>query len=116
MSCFTKFVEGKWVLDVSKARAEFQKARVSGSGVVRWKSNDRVPPQDCLDEFAEAGCEFNMVASVRAREADDREFFAEYRRQQASRQPSAEELFEMRAAFGEGAEVVDVITGRRIKL
>jgi hypothetical protein len=29
-------------------------------------------------------------------------------------QPSAEEMFEMRAAFGEGVEVVDVITGRRV--
>ena len=30
--------------------------------------------------------------------------------------PSEEELFEMRAAYGRGTTVVDVITGRKIKL
>ena len=30
--------------------------------------------------------------------------------------PSEEELFEMRAAYGKGTTVVDVITGRKIKL
>jgi hypothetical protein len=34
----------------------------------------------------------------------------------ANHVPSSEELFEMRAAFGEGAEVVNVLTGRRTTL
>jgi hypothetical protein len=53
-------------------------------------------------------------ASVAAREADDDKFFAEYRKNQ--RPLSGEELFEMRAAFGPGETVVDVISGRKTKL
>jgi hypothetical protein len=44
------------------------------------------------------------------------EWIAEYRKAQMNRQPSAEEIFEMVAAFGPGAEVVDVITGQKIVL
>jgi len=38
----------------------------------------------------------------------------EYKRNQ--RPPSAEEMFEMRAAFGEGVTVVNIITGRKTQL
>ena len=37
---------------------------------------------------------------------------SEYKRNQTG--PSAEEMFEMRAAFGPDVEVVDVISGRKV--
>jgi hypothetical protein len=42
---------------------------------------------------------------------------AEYRKAQAKRTPEqlAEEAFELRAAFGEGVEVVNVVTGKRTR-
>ena len=40
----------------------------------------------------------------------------ERREARKDREPTAEELFEMRAAFGEGATIVDVMTGRTIQL
>lgn len=44
------------------------------------------------------------------------EILEEYRRRNANRKLDPEEAFEMRAAFGEGATVVDVITGQKFKL
>ena len=46
--------------------------------------------------------------------AEQDAFLAEYRKQDTP--PSEEELFEMRAAFGEDTEVVNVFTGRKTKL
>ena len=40
----------------------------------------------------------------------------QYRNMRRHRQYSGEEIFEMRAAFGPGATVVDVLTGQRIRL
>jgi hypothetical protein len=54
------------------------------------------------------------MASNAQRKKDTEVILAEYRKH--DRAPSQEELAEMRAAFGEGAEVVNVITGRRTKL
>lgn len=48
---------------------------------------------------------------ARTKEEIDR-ILAEYAEARKNHVPSAEEMFEMRAAFGEGAEVVDVITGQ----
>jgi hypothetical protein len=106
------------VFDADRARADFAKGRHYMDGyVVRWSSNDSVPPADLLEDWYRADC-IDMATlrmSVKARDAEVAAFCAEYRRRQPA-QPSAEELFEMRAAFGEGAEVVNVISGRRVRL
>lgn len=108
---------GERVFDEDGAREDFERARVE-NGVVRWNSNDNVPFDDMLFDFVCIGAidEATRERSNEARKADTAAFCAEYRKAQANRKPSAEELFEMRAAFGEGAEVVDVISGRRIQL
>jgi len=81
--------------------------------VWRWVSNNACCPLDICPEY---GIPVDVEAQKKAREIDlDREL-AEYRKAQKNRKPSAEELFEMRAAFGEGATVVNVITGREIKV
>lgn len=89
-------------------------ANVSADGVVRWNSNGSVPPQDILDLWAHLKKPFNLEASVAAREEELTKFLAEYRAN--ARPPSDEEIHEMRAAFGPGIEVVNVITGLRTKL
>lgn len=83
-------------------------------GVYRWKSNNHVPFSDMLecwnlDPETFAKC-------VAAREADDSKFIAEYKERMKNYVPSAEEMYEMRAAFGEGETVVNVITGEKIQL
>lgn len=91
-----------------------EKAYKDEHGVYRWKSNDRVPFDDMLECWNLD--EETLQKCKDARDADNAAFFAEYRERMKDYEPSDEERFEMRAAFGEGAEVVNVITGKRIKL
>ena len=95
---------------------QFSEATVAANGVVRWNSNGQVPPADVLAVWAEQGFTFDRAASTAAREADTAKFVAEYRRREARRVVSAEERAEMRAAFGPGTVVVNVITGRRTRV
>ena len=94
-----------------------EQANIDANGVVTWKSNGNVPFDDMLEGAIAQGAKgINLEACRKERKRQNDEFFARYREAQKNRQPSAEEMFEMRAAFGPGAEVVDVITGRKIKL
>lgn len=95
--------------------AEFETHAHVVNGIVLWHSTGLVPPQDVLDIWAAAGKPFDLEASRREREAQTDAFLTVYRARQARRRPSAEERAEMRAAFGPGAEVVDIVTGRRIR-
>ena len=79
--------------------------------VVRWKSNDSVPPKDVLKEFLSLGLIDGTIFenSNSARSAELSKFLQDYR--DNYRGPSQEELLEARAAFGAGTRVVNVITG-----
>ena len=84
--------------------------------VIRWNSNDRIPFEDMLQNFVDAGwiTAQELLNSVEQRQIEDAEAIAQYRKNY--RGPSEEDLFEMRAAFGAGATVVDVLTGREYTL
>jgi len=93
----------------------FERATVT-NGVPRWNSNGQVPPLDILVAWHGAGLPFDYTKSIAAREADTLAFVEKYRKSQRRRRPSAEEMAEMRAAFGRDTTVVNVITGRRTRL
>lgn len=99
------------------AHEEFSRGHIE-NGVFRWNSNDRVAPDDILQSFEAAGLITNEVLnrSLEVRKEEDAAAIAEYiaRRQRVGY--SDEEMFEMRAAFGEGAEVVDIFTGETIRV
>ncbi len=98
-----------------KEKAEqIKDAYQDDEGVWRWKSNDHVPFEDMLECWNLD--QETMEKCLLAREKDTSEFLAEYREQMKNYKPSAEEMFEMRAAFGEGTKVVNVITGKEIQL
>lgn len=84
-------------------------------GIVRWKSNGRIPPDDLLELWHYAGCTFDYHKSCQRRSAEEAEAIKEYTLQRKDYVPSDEELTEMRAAFGKTV-VVDAITGKKIKL
>lgn len=86
-------------------------------GVMRWVSNGSVPPKEHVAEAAARGFVVNVAACDAARDADFKQFMVAYRDRRAQRSPEeiAEERFEMRAAFGEGVEVVDVFSGERMR-
>ncbi len=77
-------------------------------GELRWACNDAVVP---LDVFADARIA-PPAAQESARRSEVDAFLSEYRDRNAGRKHSAEELSEMRAAFGPGARMVNVITGQ----
>ena len=81
------------------------------NGVPRWNSNGKVPPNEVLDAWLSVGIEFDYEKAIKAREKDNLKFFNEYREVRKNYTVSDEELYEMRAAFGSGTQVVDVITG-----
>jgi hypothetical protein len=91
-----------------------QDAYQDKDGVWRWKSNNRVPFEDMLQCWGLD--DETMQKCIAAREKDVSKTLASYRKQMENHVPSAEERFEMQAAFGEGAEVVNVITGQKIQL
>lgn len=92
------------------AMASDERAR-EAEGVRRWRSNGAVIPTHVYkDAF--------VVCPPTQEAAYDREVsesIAAYRRRMENHVPDAEEMFEMRAAFGPGQTVVNVLTGQRFR-
>lgn len=85
-------------------------------GVVRWKSNDTVPPKDVLEFWQFVGKQFDAEKSLQMSDKETQEFLDTYKKRMDNHKYSEEELAEMRAAFGIGTVVVDVVTKQKIKL
>ena len=81
-----------------------------------WISSGNYLPEDCVEKLLHTTFSFDPEATARAREKQVAEDLAEYRRLRKGHKPSEEELFEMRAAFGKGETVVDIITGDEYEL
>jgi len=82
-------------------------------GVVRWQSSDNVPFDDMLDRFVAEGkiTSKERAISNQVRERESAEALQKYFDRNKGRKLSDEERFEMRAAFGAGAQVTNIITG-----
>ena len=88
--------------------------KADGYKIIRWVSNDRVIPKDIMDKLVWP----HKALMNEARDEQTRATLEAYITSQAERTPdqTAEEEYEMRAAFGAGAKVVNVITGKRTQL
>lgn len=95
---------------------EFDTETTKEHGVIRWKSNGAIPPKDILEFWKHIGKEFDYELCIETQDKENAEFLKQYREREANRKPSQEEMFEMEAAFGKGATVVNAITGRKIQL
>lgn len=97
---------------------KFAESYIDQAGVVRWISSNNIPFMDMLTDFLVAGLidQDTVINSDKTRKAEDAKFIAEYVSFRKTNGYSDEELFEMRAAFGAGEQVVDVFTGRTITL
>lgn len=83
----------------------------------RWATNGAVVPLDAADEYGVVALPgYDARAQKAARDRDTDRVVATYRANRARNGYSSEELAEMRAAFGPGATVVDVLTGKRVAL
>lgn len=68
---------------------------------------------NALDYIVNDGS-FRWDKTIEARQKEDEEFLKEYASH--NHQPSDEELAEMKAAFGEGTKVTNILTGQEIQL
>ena len=84
------------------------------NGGAYWKSSGNYLPDDCVEKLFYTDFEFDPDATAIAREEQTHRVLEEYRKNYKG--PSAEEIEEMRAAFGTGTTVVDAITGKKIRL
>ena len=111
-----------WAENAKKEIRKMEERQINGEiffgadGVVRWTSNNRVMPKDCREILSHTVYRdlYSEDASRAAEEAETAAFLDSYRKNYKG--PGEEEKAEMRAAFGTGATVVDVITGERIRL
>jgi hypothetical protein len=90
---------------------------IERDGVARWSGVNRVIPADIIKEFfIDQVPTFNKEATDKARAKETAAAVAAYRVAMAGHKPSDEEMYEMRAAFGRGTRVVNIITGRQTQL
>lgn len=105
--------EAEKELAAVKADLEAGQITIDDNGVAR-NCIGRVVMSDMLEKIALVTDKVDTVATTFARETEVEESLREYR---ANRHPySAEELAEMRAAFGPGARVINVLSGEEIWL
>ena len=95
--------------DAERLRDKFKTDTYERRGALHWKSNNAVVPLHC---FRDAYCS-TPAGQDTAYERELEAFIRDYSAQNKNRVPSPEEQFEMKAAFGPGATVVDVITGQK---
>ena len=95
-------------------RADNDEIRTDIGGGAFWNSNGNYLPADCAEILSYTDFPFSLEETARAREAQTAAFLESYRKNYKG--PSEEEKAEMRAAFGTGATVVNVITGERTRL
>jgi len=111
-----------WTENAKKEIRKMEERQINGEiffgadGVVRWTSNNRVMPKDCREILSHTVYRdlYSEDASRAAEEAETAAFLDSYRK--SYKGPGEEEKAEMRAAFGSGSTVVDIITGERIRL
>ena len=101
--------------ELAKVKADLDSGAITidEAGVAR-NCIGRALMDDLLEKLALVTDKADSAATRAARAAEVEADLESYRA--ARKAPSAEELAEMRAAFGEGAKVLDIITGEEIQL
>ena len=86
---------------------------VEADGAAKWKTNGSYLPSEVIEKLAYGGFEFSPEATRAKREEQTTAFLRDYRK---NHRTTEEEKNEMRAAFGPGQTVINIITGERIAL
>ena len=102
--------------ELKRVKTDLENGRITidENGVARNRIG-RVLINDMLEKLEMVTDRVNAEATRAARDEEVERELAEYRKAHQG-PPSEEERFEMTAAFGKGATVVDCITGRKIRL
>lgn len=91
-------------------------AIVEDDGAIRWISSGNYIPDDYCEKLEYGGYNFSRKATKIKNDKQQSEFAKEYKERMKNYKPSEEELYEMRCAFGEDTEIVNIITGQKIFL
>lgn len=102
-------------LDQIEAELESGKITIDANGVA-YNCIGRVVSEEIAIMLHYVTTRINLDATATARDVEVEKSAREYRERMKNHVYSAEELSEMRNAFGAGTTVVDVITGKRITL
>ena len=89
-------------------------AIVEPDGAIKWVKSGNYLMDDFCEMLEYAGYPFSREATAKSRDIQNSKFIEEYKKNYTG--PSEEELFEMRAAFGDNGTVIGVITGNVIEL
>lgn len=103
--------EAQKELDELKVELANGQITIDDKGVARNKVG-RVVMSDMLEKLLLISDEVNEEATKAAREREVEESIARYKANYNG--PSEEELYEMRAAFGKGTQVVNILTGETV--
>ena len=95
-------------------RVDNDEIRTNIGGGAFWNSNGNYLPSDCAEILSYTDFPFSLEETNRARKEQTAAFLEDYRKR--SHTPSEEKKAEMRAAFGRGTTVVDVLSGQKITL
>ncbi len=87
------------------------------NGVIRWNSNNSVPPRDILELAWIDGkiSEQTLIISLATKSEEDDAFLKQYILMRQKNGYSEEELCDINANFDPSETVVDVITGQIIR-
>ena len=101
--------------EIAKIREDLANGQITiDQNGVGYNCIGRVLMEDMAEKVAYVDSRLNREANRKAREIEVARELAEYRANYKG--PSAEELAEMRAAFGTGTKVVNVLTGTEVWL
>ena len=95
-------------------RADNDEIRTNTEGGAFWNKSGNYLPADRAEVLSYTDFPFSLEATAKARETQTAMQLEAYRK--SYKGPNEEEKVEMRAAFGIGSTVVDIITGERIRL
>ena len=96
--------------DAERVARQLITAATITKDVIRWNSNNQVPPVDILELAEHIGLPINLAKCKMVRDEENAAFIAEAMKNFSN---NAENDAEARAAFGPGVKLVNVITGRR---
>lgn len=103
--------------DIVQHAKMFNRSVQGDDGVVRWETNNSVPPEDVLEHWKRLDLitPATYERSKRELAAQTARYIEEYKQARLAMtdEQKAEEAFELRAAFGPDHVVVDVITGEK---
>jgi len=77
-------------------------------GVLYWKSSNNIVPTHVFEDAGMVPTDIQIAAYNK----DTTEFLDRYREKMKDYEPSDVEKNEMRAAFGEGTKVINIVTGK----